>query len=138
MSQENVEIVRQCAEAMNGHLSQVDLSEVFELCEPDVEIDLSRNVFNPEIYRGRAGLERWRSVVEDVWDDFQGVLDEIVVAGDDKVVTKVTLRGRGKESGVEVKMHVFQIWTLRDSKVVRLVGGYRGRSEALEAAGLSE
>jgi ketosteroid isomerase-like protein len=134
MSQENLEIVRRCAEFMNRR----DLSQLFELVDPEIEVDLSRNIFNPDIYRGHAGLERWRSVIDDVWDDFRGVIEETIDAGDDKVVAAATIHGTGKGSGVEVKMQLFQVWTLRDSKVVRLVGGYRDRAEALEAAGLSE
>ncbi len=131
MSRENVEIVRRCIEGFNRR----DVAQVLEFLDPDVELDLSRNVFNPHIYRGHAEVERWRSVVEEVWDDFHGVPEELIDAGD-KVVTAVTMRGKGKESGAEVDMQVFQVWTLRDSKVVRLVGGYRDRSEALAAAEL--
>jgi ketosteroid isomerase-like protein len=134
MSQENVEVVRRCAEFMNRR----DLSQLFELVDPEVEVDLSRNIFNPDIYRGHAGLERWRSGIDDVWDDFRAVIEETIDAGDDKVVAASTIHGTGKGSGVEVKMQLFQVWMLRDSKVVRLVGGYRDRAEALEAAGLSE
>jgi ketosteroid isomerase-like protein len=107
------------------------------MLDPDVEIDLSRNVFNPDVYRGHSGVERWRDVVDEVWDDFHAMLDELIDAGDD-VVTASTIQGKGRESGVDVKMRLFQVWTLRDSKVVRLVGGYRDRAEALEAVGLSE
>jgi hypothetical protein len=60
------------------------------------------------------------------------------VGGRDVVVTAVTLHGKGKESGADVQMQLFNVWTLRDSKVVRIVGGYRDRSEALKAAGLQE
>jgi ketosteroid isomerase-like protein len=109
--------------------------QVLELLDPDVELDLSRNIFNPDIYRGHAGIERWRSVVEDVWDDFYGLVEELIDAGD-KVVAAVTMGGRGKESGVEVRMEIFSIWTVRGSKVMSIVGGYRDRSEVLEAAGL--
>jgi hypothetical protein len=35
-------------------------------------------------------------------------------------------------------MHLFNVWELRDGKVVRYEGGYRDRDEALKAAGLSE
>jgi ketosteroid isomerase-like protein len=63
------------------------------------------------------------------------MLEELIDAGD-KVVARVTMRGRGKESGAEVEMRVFSIWTLRNGKVVRVVGGYRDRSEVLAAAGL--
>jgi uncharacterized protein len=131
MSQENVEIVRRCVEYLNRR----DFSQVFELFDPEIELDLSRNVFNPDVHRGHAGIERWRSAAEDVWDDLNGVVEEFIDAGD-RVVTRVIMRGKGKESGVEVKMQLYSIWTLRNAKVVQLVGGYRDRSEALEAAGL--
>ncbi len=138
MSQENVEIVRRCAEAMNTR----DLSDelppaLLELIDPAVELDLSRNVFNPDVYRGHSGLGRWRNAVIDVWESFHGELEELIDAGD-KVVSAVMMRGKGKGSGVDVEMRVFQVWTVRDSKVVRLVGGYRDHCEALEAAGISE
>ncbi len=35
-------------------------------------------------------------------------------------------------------MRLFNVWQLRDGEVVRMIGGYRERSDALEAAGLSE
>jgi uncharacterized protein len=133
MSQENVEIVRRCYELWGSR----DWSMISEVFDPDVEIDLSRNIFNPDIYHGHAGVERYVAVVEEVWDDFQVVPAEFIDAGDN-VVTAVTVRGKGKGSGVDVKMDLFNIWTLRDSRVVRVVGGYRDRAEALEAAGLVE
>ena len=133
MSQENVEIVRRCVELFNCR----DVAEALELLEPDIELDLSRNIFNPDIYHGHAGIERWRNAVDDVWDDFHGVIEDLVGAGD-KVVGAFTMGGKGKESGVEVTMRIFSIWTLRDSKIVKVVGGYRDRTEVLEAAGLSE
>jgi ketosteroid isomerase-like protein len=133
MSQENVETVRRCVELFNRR----DVAEVLELLDPDIELDLSRNIFNPDIYHGHDGIERWRNAVEDVWDDFHGTVEDIIDS-DDKVVGAFTMGGKGKESGVEVKMQIFSIWSFRDSKVVRIVGGYRDRSEVLEAAGLSE
>lgn len=102
------------------------------------EIDLLRNVFNPDVYHGREGLERFVSVVEDMWDDFHVLPTELIDAGGENVVSRTRMSGKGKESGVKVEMDVFQVWTLRDSKVLRLIGGYRDRSEALEAVGLSE
>jgi uncharacterized protein len=139
MSKENVEIVRRCADAMNlRDLSREQLPPaLIELVDPNVELDLSRNVFNAATYRGHSGIERWRRAVIDVWESFHGEVEELIDAGD-KVVTAVMIRGKGKGSGVDVAMRVFQVWTVRNSKVVRLAGGYRDRSEALEAVGLSE
>lgn len=133
MSQEHVEIVRRCIELFNSR----DLTQPLELVDPDIELDLSRNIFNPDIYHGHAGIERWRDAVEDVWDDFHGTVEDLVDA-DDKVVGAFTMGGKGKESGVEVTMRIFSIWTLRDSKIVKVVGGFRNRAEVLEAAGLTD
>jgi ketosteroid isomerase-like protein len=133
VSKDAVEIVRRCIELFNRR----NVARVLELLDPDIELDLSRNIFNPDIYRGHVGVERWRSMVEDVWDDFHVVVEELIDAGDE-VVARVTMGGRGKESGVEVKMQIFSIWTVRGSKVVQMVGGYRDRTEVLDAAGLAD
>jgi ketosteroid isomerase-like protein len=133
MSQENVELVRRSYEAMNKR----EFSHTSELLDPEVEFDLSRNILNPDIYRGYEGFERLVGVIEDVWDDFHFEIQELIDGGD-CVVAEVTVSGTGRGSGVEAEMRVFNIWTLRDGKVIRLAGGYRERSEALEAAGLSE
>ena len=50
-----------------------------------------------------------------------------------RVVVAVRLSGRGRESGVELEMHVAHLWTVRDGKVVR-GDVYRTADEALEAA----
>jgi ketosteroid isomerase-like protein len=129
--QANVEIVRR----VYRNWEQRDWTKIPELFDPEIELDLSRNVFNPAVYNGHGGLETYVSAVDEIWDDFRVVPAEFVCGGD-VVVTAVTLHGKGKESGVNVEMQLFNVWTLRDSKVVRIVGGYRDRSEALEAAGL--
>jgi ketosteroid isomerase-like protein len=45
--------------------------------------------------------------------------------------------GRGRGSGVEVRLPTFHVFTLRDGKVTRH-RSYSDRTEALEAAGLQE
>ena len=132
MSQENVEIVRRCLEFWIRR----DWSAALDLLDPTVEFDLSRNVFNPAVYCGTSGIERMVSVVDDAWDEFRANADEFIDAGD-QVVAAITITGKGPGSGVEVSMQLFHVWTLRRSKVVRMVS-YRDRPEALEAAGLSE
>ena len=133
MSQENVELVRIAYEAMNNR----EFSRMPEFLDPDVEFDLSRNILNPDVYRGYAGFERLVGVIEDTWDDFRFEFQELIDAGD-RVVAEVTMSGKGRGSGVQAEVHVFNIWTLRLGRVVRFAGGYRERAEALEAAGLSD
>ena len=133
MSQENVEMVRRIYELW----ARRELAAIPDFFDPQVEVDLSRNVFNPDVYHGHAGIERVIQGLEDMWDDFGIVPTEILDAGE-KVLATVTIRGTGKESGVHVAMQVMNIWTIRDAKIVRVEGGYRDRAEALEAVGLSE
>ena len=131
MSQENVEIVRRCTE----YWASRDFSAIIEILDPNAVLDLSRNVFNPDVYRGVEGFRRWVLNVDEVWERFEAELEEII-DGDDHVVSAVRMSGRGRGSGVEVDMRVFQVWNFRGGKLVRLTGGYRDRAEALEAAGL--
>jgi ketosteroid isomerase-like protein len=133
MSQENVEIVRRCYHDW----ARRNLSKLEAILDPDAVIDMSRNLFNPDVYHGHDGFRRWIAAIEDAWDDFEATPEEFI-AGEGHVVTAVRISGRGRQSGAEVEMRVFNIWTLRDGKVVALTGGYRDRGEALEAAGLWE
>jgi uncharacterized protein len=133
MSQENVEIVRRCSEFFRSR----DLSYLAQVVDPDLVFDVSRNVFNPGVHRGLDGFRRFIEQVDEMRETFDLEIEELVDGGD-RVVTGVRIAGRGRGSGIEVEMHVFNVWMLRDGKVLRYEGGYRERSEALQAAGLSE
>ena len=63
-------------------------------------------------------------------------MEEITGVGD-RVFVTAHFRGRGKASGAEVEGCRFEVYTLRDGKVLRF-DEYADRPEALEAAGLSE
>ena len=133
MSQENVEIVRRCSEFFRSR----DLSYLAQVVDPDFVFDVSRNVFNPGVHRGLDGFRQFIEQVDEMWETFDLEIEELVDGGD-RVVTGVRIAGRGRGSGIEVEMHVFNVWMLRDGKVLRYEGGYRDRKEALEAAGLRE
>ena len=45
--------------------------------------------------------------------------------------------GRGSQSGVEVNTRMYEVFTLREGKIVRM-DEFTERATALEAAGLSE
>jgi ketosteroid isomerase-like protein len=133
MSQENVEIVRRASRFW----IERDFSQMPELLDPEVVIDLSRNVFNPDVYRGYDGVKRYVQAVDEMWDKFEARIEEVIDAGD-TVVTATRISGVGRGSGVQADMQLFQVVTLRDGRVLQVTGGYRDRAEALEAAGLSE
>lgn len=133
MSQENVEIVRRCY----GYWADRDLSSVEKAIDPDAVLDLSRNELNPGVHHGLDGFRRFVDQIDEVWENFEIEPQEFIDAGD-HVVAAVRISGKGRGSGVKVGMELFNVWTLRDGKVMKLTGGYRDRAEALQAAGLRE
>jgi ketosteroid isomerase-like protein len=132
MSQENVEVVRRCYELMASR----EFSAFPEVAHPDLVFDLSRNVFNPGVYRGLDGVLAFLQQADEMWDRLEVRPDEFINGGE-SVVAAVRISGRGRE-GIEVGMQTFAVWLLREGKVVRVTSGFRDRAEALEAAGLSE
>lgn len=46
-------------------------------------------------------------------------------------------QGQGKASGMSIDVHQFDLYEIREGKVVRVVLGFRSKDKALEAAGLS-
>jgi ketosteroid isomerase-like protein len=133
MSGENVEIVRRAYEALNNR----EFSRIDEFLDPEAEIDISRNALNPGIYRGHSGFERMIRATDDVWGGFRSEVQEVVDVGD-RVVVGVRSSATGGASGVTTKMDLFHLFTLRDRRIVQIVGGFRSKADALEAAGLSE
>ena len=61
----------------------------------------------------------------------------MIDAPDGRVLVLTQQSGRGRESGVPIVIHFFQLWTIRDGRVWR-IEYFRHRADALEAAGLSE
>jgi uncharacterized protein len=132
MSQENVEVVRRGYEAFSrGDLDGMvtDVAPTFEYVANVIPGSLG-------VYRGPEGWKKFLSVFVDEFQDARVEIRELIEAGD-QVVASLTMQGRGKQSGVEVRWDVWQLWTLRDGKVVH-GEGFTDRDEALEAAGLRE
>ena len=68
MSQENAEIVREVMRLFNRAAEGQRTPELLELFAPDVVINMTRPVFNPDTYEGYAGLRRLGKEVGEVWD----------------------------------------------------------------------
>jgi ketosteroid isomerase-like protein len=103
--------------------------------DPEVRFDLSERVFNPGVYEGHDGFRRFVQEVDEVSEDFRIEPLEFIDAGRDKIVVSYLVRGRGKGSGVDVKLPSTSVYTLRDGKLIE-ARMYREHGEALEAAGL--
>src|ERR1700758_1779858 len=108
-----------------------------DLLASDVEIDMSRRVFNPAVYRGIAGLRRLNDEIRDVWEEWRVVPEQFIDAGD-RVVVLETIHARGRGSGLKLETRPSAtIWTVRDGRVVRVEIGLN-RDEALKAVGLED
>ena len=133
MSQENVESVRQAFAtfAKEGPEAMVDFW--------DTEIELwlpSGMIQAGGTYRGHAAVLNWMKEWAEAWEEIDYKPEEFTEAGD-SVLVSVLYDGRGKESGVRVEGRFWYLITLRDGKTVRWEL-YPDRTQALEAAGLSE
>jgi ketosteroid isomerase-like protein len=130
MSQENVEIVRETFARLRRGES------VLDVLSPQVVWEVRAGPEQGE-YRGPEAVADYYRRYFGTWEDFRVEVEELRELPDRRVFVAARDSGRGKQSGVQVEMLVFQIWTLRDGKVVRWQG-YPGREQALEAAGLRE
>ena len=71
------------------------------------------------------------------FDEFRFEFEDVLDAGDDRVVLLLHLHGRGKDSGAVFEERPAWVQTIRDGKAVR-IEAYLDRGEALEAVGLSD
>jgi uncharacterized protein len=133
MSQENVELVRRGYEAFN----RGDLEGMAEDFAPDLDYVTTGLVPGSEgAYRGREAWIEYTGWSRGEFENPRAVVHELIDAGD-RVVAAVTMRGRGKRSGIQAGWDVWQVWTIRGGKAVS-GRGFTSRKGALEAAGLSE
>jgi ketosteroid isomerase-like protein len=132
MSGENVEIIRDAYERWNrGDFGWA------EPAAPEFEYVAAGGA--PGFSGDYRGVEGFRRFLEQFWDEFDEPHAEPqeFIEAEDSVLAVITFRGRGRQSGVEVNMEAFQLWTFHDGKVVH-GQGFFDRAEALDAAGLRE
>jgi ketosteroid isomerase-like protein len=137
MSQQNVERVRRGYEAFN----RGDLAGAAKDFDPNIEWRIPFQLPDSppdDTYRGPEEVigfwQTWRAA----FDDFRLDIEEIIDAGD-RIIVFADVRGRGAESGADVKTPSFpQVWTLADDGHPLRVEMYQSRAEAFAAVSLSE
>jgi ketosteroid isomerase-like protein len=133
MSEGNVEGVRSCSDA----LARGDLEVARQLLDPAFEFDVTRTDLNPRVYHGLEGVLELVSEWTSTWEEYEFEVDELVKAGEDRVVGLLRERGRMKGSDSWVEHVRGVVWTIRAGKVLRY-DEYPTKQDALEAAGLTE
>jgi ketosteroid isomerase-like protein len=132
MSEENVEMVRRAYVA----LSQGNEDTLRDIAAPEFAVDFSRRLVEPAVLRGRDEALAALGQIREPWDDWPVWEPQELIDADDRVVAFIRTTARGKGSGVEVEAYVWNLWTLRDGKLVQLSYFGDDQAAAREAAGL--
>ena len=140
MSQ-NADTIRQGTDAtyafMRGELSNEAYAEHLD---PQIEgLWHDRQTYPdvPQHLRGLAEVIAFLEQYRERWIDLVYESLEVIEAPDGRVVALVRQSARGRQSGVPIVIHFFELCTIRDGKV-RKVEVFRHRADALQAAGLGE
>jgi uncharacterized protein len=130
MAEGNVELVRRLLSAFD----RADYEVTLEALDPEVEWQVPAGVaIGEEVYRGRDEVQKGFAEWLAAWAAYRFEPEEMLDYGDHVVVGGMQI-GRGRDSGAEVRLPTFSVFTLRDGKITRH-RSYRDRAEALEAAG---
>ncbi len=133
MSRENLEIVQRIYDAF----AEGDLEGAMRCFDADVEWSEppeSPGADTP--YRGRDGARRSLDAWLHAWDHYELEVDELIDAGK-QILVRSRQRVRGKGSGIEIDQPLFNLWTLRDGRVIRM-RMYHDEGAARNAAGIGD
>lgn len=126
---ENVEIMR----AGMAAFEEGGVEALLAFVHPEFEMTTPANLAaEPDTYRGHDGMRRYFESFYDAMDEVSFAPSELIPAGD-AVVVPMTLRARGRTTGIETEQAVVTTWWLRDGKAIR-VDIFATFDEALEAA----
>jgi ketosteroid isomerase-like protein len=110
----DIDVVRQVVDAFRDR----DVARMRTLFDEQSEF-ASTIAIEGGIYRGRDGIERYVSDLDDVFDDWHSEDERYLDAGDGRVVFTYRVVGRGKGSGAPVDEEIAIVWTISDGKVLR-------------------
>ena len=140
MSQ-NADMIRQGTDALRAFMrGELSSEAVAEGLDPQIELLWPEGQEYPDFpqhLRGLAEVIAFFEQYRDEWSDLAGGQHEVIDVPDGRVVSLVRQSGRGRQSGVPLVIHFFQLHTIRDGKV-RKAEYFRHRADALQAAGLGE
>jgi len=133
MSQENVDLMRRAYDAFG----QGDLDTVFQIVDPEIELEDHRELPDAGSYKGHQGLLEAVANQARVWDDWRLIPERFVAARDDTVVVLHKQAGRSKATGLNLEAPYAHVWTIHGGLAVQL-RTYGSWQEGLQAAGVRE
>jgi ketosteroid isomerase-like protein len=136
VSGENLELAREGYELLN----RGEIDRFMEFIHPEYEFHTGVQVPSiPRVVRGpeelRAWIQQW--YVEPWEEQLHMEVERIQELEDGRVLALLTLRAKGRESGVQVDTEYAHIFTFRDGLCYRL-DGFPSWKQALAVAGIRE
>ena len=132
MSRENVDLVKQGFQA----LAEQGVDGLLPFIHADFEVTTPPGLAaEPDTYRGPEGIRRYFDSFYEAMDRVEFEAHEFIEVAE-AVVVPMTLRARGRTTGIETEQRVVQIWELEDGKAIR-VRVFATLDEAMAAAGPS-
>jgi ketosteroid isomerase-like protein len=128
MSEENVAVIRDLWDAD----ACGDFERVLEFCDPHV---VMITLEEAPLY-GVDAARRSRERLKEAREESEITLERVVDAGDHVLLT-ACFRAHGRGSGVEVRARLYEVYTMRNRKILR-VDEFGERAHSLEAAGPRE
>jgi ketosteroid isomerase-like protein len=136
MSQDIIELHEQGVAALNRRDPSDAL--IAETVAPGYRIENAATALTDKTYVGAEGVREWiRDMFDGLDEHARYETEEILADGDDFVVARVRLVGRGARSGAPVELRWATVTWYQGGKATRSAGYLRGR-EALKAVGLKE
>jgi ketosteroid isomerase-like protein len=133
MSKQNVEIAKRMVDAFNRR----DVDVIVELATVDFEwFPAMPGIAAGSCYRGREGIETYLADIEETWEEYRSVAEELRDLGE-RVLVLGRLEGRGRGSGALVDAPQGTILDFLGWEISR-VRTYLDHGEALRVAGLAE
>jgi ketosteroid isomerase-like protein len=127
------EYVDKVLDALNAR----DADRMRRLLHPEVEFVSLLGAVDGQSYRGLKAVDRYFADLADTFETVQWELLAVEEGTHGRPVVALEMRGRGRASGVEIRLTSWQVWTMRDGLLIRSVV-YTDRDEALRAADDSE
>jgi ketosteroid isomerase-like protein len=133
MSEENVEIPSSLRRVYEAY-SRGDFDTAMELAHPDIEL-VPPGGQSP--LRGTDAVRQWMEP-DALLDQRAELLDSRINGS--KVLIRQRNRARGAESGIEIDIETWAVWTLNEDGLAMRIEVFliHEDSAALDAAGLSE
>ena len=129
MSPEDLATVRAAYDAFG----RGDLDALYELLHPDIEWRTTPEVPFLGTYQGLDEFLRGMNEWTESFDEITTEIEEFIDAGEHALVFH-RMHGRGRDSGAEVDLAIWQVVSVRDGKLVRMLD-FNDREDAFAAAG---